>query len=243
MSLQMKATRCRLVRWVTVTVLATCLLAGCSDHEAVRVRLQVRPVASGSLRHLDIQAQVTGPQAGLMYKWFAVSGGCDPQQSDSPSTVFRFADNVIRDRVSVEVWRGNTRVTESEVDVKFDEERARRDKEPLPEVQIEITTVPPHEPGGPDTRAEIAGKVIGKVEPEYKVVLYARAYNSWHIQPIAQTVHSIRPDNTWTSWTHTGSSYAALLVRPEFDAFVRLDMLPAVGGYVLARTVVDGKRK
>jgi hypothetical protein len=38
------------------------------------------------------------------------------------------------------------------------------------------------------------------------------------------------------------ASYAALLVRPEFDAFVRLDILPQIGGYVLARTIVEGKR-
>jgi hypothetical protein len=127
--------------------------------------------------------------------------------------------------------------------VKFDEQRARATKERVPEVQIEITTVPPYEQGGPDTRADIGGKITGKLAPEYKIVLYARAYNSWHVQPTVNAVHPIRPDNTWTTWTHTGTSYAALLVRPEFDAFVRLDMLPQVGGYVLARAVVDGKRK
>ena len=100
-----------------------------------------------------------------------------------------------------------------------------------------------YEQGGQDTHADMAGKVSGKLAPEHKVVLYAWAYNAWHLQPTVNAVHDIRPDNTWTSWTHTGTSYAALVVRPEFGAFVRLDMLPQVGGCVLARTVVEGTRK
>ena len=67
------------------------------------------------------------------------------------------------------------------------------------------------------------------------------AYGWAHLK--VNAVHDIRPDKTWPSWTHTGASYAALVVRPEFDAFVRRDRLPQVGGYVLARTIVEGARK
>jgi hypothetical protein len=49
---------------------------------------------------LEIAAQVTGPQTGLHYKWFAVAGGCDPQESNRPRTSFKFADGTTRDRVS-----------------------------------------------------------------------------------------------------------------------------------------------
>jgi len=217
-------------------------LTGCDNGDTVRVKLQVRPASSGALSRLEIQAQVAGRQTGLRYKWFAVSGGCDPQESESPATLFQFSENVVRDRVSVEVWRDNTRVSQADVDVKFDEQRARFAKEQPPAAQIEISSIPPYEQGGPDTRAGIAGKVSGKLAPEYKVVLYARAYNAWHLQPTVNAAHAIHPDNTWTTWTHTGISYAALLVRPEFDAFVRLDVLPQVGGYVVARTIVEGTR-
>ena len=230
-------------RRIFAVALVALWLAGCDHGDTVRVKLHVRPASSGALSRLEVQAQVAGPQSGLRYKWFSVSGGCDPQESESPATVFQFAENAVRDRISVEVWQGSQRVAQAEVDVKFDEERARVAKEQAPEVQIEITHVPPYEQGGPDTRADIAGKVNGRIAPEYKVVLYARAYNSWHLQPMINAVHRIRPDNTWTTWTHTGTSYAALLVRPEFDAFVRLDVLPQVGGYVLARAIVEGKRK
>jgi hypothetical protein len=41
----------------------------------------------------------------------------------------------------------------------------------------------------------------------------------------------------------TGSSYAALVVRPGFNALTRLDVLPQLGGYVLARTIVEGARR
>ena len=52
----------------------------------------------------------------------------------------------------------------------------------------------------------------------------------------------------WDEWfchevSESDLRAAALVVRPEFDAFVRLDVLPQVGGYVLARTVVEGTRK
>ena len=239
--------RSRRLPILALPLLATAMLllclAGCGKGDDVRVRLQVRPASSGALTRLEIQAQVAGRQAALRYKWFSVSGGCDPQESDSPATLFQFAENVTRDRVSVEVWRENKRVAQAEIDVRLDEKRARLAKEQAPDVHIEITSIPPFEQGGPDTHADIAGKVSGKLAPEHKVVLYAWAYNAWHLQPTVNAVHDIRPDNTWTSWTHTGTSYAALVVRPEFDAFVRLDMLPQVGGYVLARTVVEGTRK
>src|SRR5262245_51619782 len=74
--------------------IAALWLAGCGSSDAVRVKLHTRPSTSGALTRLEIQAQVAGPQTGLRYKWFAVSGGCDPQDSDSPTTVFQFAENV-----------------------------------------------------------------------------------------------------------------------------------------------------
>jgi len=225
-------------------ILALCA-AGCGARDAVRVELHSRLPSSRDVFRLEIVAQVTGPQTGLHYKWFSVAGGCDPQDSVQPTTLFKFADGTTRDRVSVEVWRDNRRLARGDLEVKLDEVRMRTAAaERLPhEVQIEITVIPPYEPeGGPDTRGNIAGKVSGKLAPEYNVVLYARASEIWYVQPIAYAAHGIRPDNTWTSWTHTGSSYAALLVRPGFEPVPRLDTLPQVGGYVLARTIVDGKR-
>jgi hypothetical protein len=219
-------------------------LVGC-NRDTVRVQLYSHPPDSPGAGHLEITAQVAGPQSKLNYRWFSISGSCSPQISTTPTTQFRFADGGTRDRVSVEVWRNDKLVGQSSIDVKLDEVQARLaavDKLP-PDLNIEITSIPPYEPkGGPDTHAEIAGTVGGKPGPDYSVVLYARASDIWYIQPTAYAAHAIRPDNTWTSWTHTGSSYAALLVRPGFEPLPRLDVLPNVGGYVVARTLVDGRR-
>ena len=77
---------------------------------------------------------------------------------------------------------------------------------------------------------------------DHQVVIYARA-DAWYIQPHSHTFHPIGADGSWSSWTHTGSSYAALVVRPGFDAYTRLDVLPQVGSYVVARTIVEGVRR
>ena len=49
---------------------------------------------------------------------------------------------------------------------------------------------------------------------DHQVVIYARA-DAWYIQPHSHTFHPIGADGSWSSWTHTGSSYAALVVRPR----------------------------
>jgi hypothetical protein len=216
---------------------------GCGDRNAMRVQLQAHTPPGGDPGRPEIRAQVTGAQAGLRYKWFSVAGECEPQESEWPATFFKFPPGAVRDRVSVEVWRGNTRVAQSEIDVRLDEERARVTTDRLPKIQIEITNIPPYEPeGGPDTRADIGGRVSGELAPEFKVVIYARA-DAWYCQPTSYATHPIGSDHTWSSWTHTGSSYAALVVRPGFDPFLRLDVLPQVGGHVLARAIVEGARK
>ncbi len=219
-------------------------LTSCSDRSAVHVLLQSKPAEKGSSLRLEIQGQVTGPLTGLHYKWLAVSGQCEPQESEVPLTVFRFAEGVKQDRVFVEVWRDGRRISQNELAVKFAGEVAEvAATEQEPQIQIEITGIPPWEAGGEDTRADIAGRVRGKILPEYRVVLYALAYDSWYMQPTAHDLHTIQADKTWASWTHTGEQYAALVVSPGFVPRVRSDMLPAVGDKVLAKVIVAGIRK
>src|SRR5262245_21438095 len=248
-SFKQMITRCSL--WFpgarAVSVLAIALwMSGCSGRDAVSVQLHSRAPTSQGALHLEITAQVSGPLDGLRFKWFSVAGACNPQDSDKPTTLFKFADGATRDRVTLEVWRDGKVAGQSSLDVKLDEIQAQlAAQEKIPaDLKIEINRVPPYEPqGGPDTRADIAGKVSGSMTSGYSVVLYARASEIWYIQPIAYASHEIRPDNTWTSWTHTGSSYAALLVRPGFEPVPRLDVLPKVGGYVVGRAIVEGTRK
>jgi len=233
-------------QWITLTCTVLLLgLAGCSRQATVQVQLHAGVPVGQHGPNLEISAQVEGPQNDLEYKWFSVGGGCSPQKSYSPKTMFKFADGSSRDRVSVEVWREGRLVGRNELNVKLDALQAElAPRENAADAQIEITAIPPYEPaGGPNTHADIGGKVGGKIETGYSVVLYARASDIWYIQPTAYAALPIRPDNTWTSWTHTGSSYAALLVRPGFEPIPRLDLLPQIGGYVVARATVDGTRK
>ena len=215
--------------------------AACRDSNAVRVQLQTYSPPGFDVRRLEIRAQVTGPLTGLRYKWFSVSGETDPQESEEPVSVFTFGDGATRDRVSVELWRGNERVAYGEVDVKLDEERARMASQATPSLTVAITTVPPYDAGGPDTRATIAGTIKGPVSPADRVVIYARA-DVWYIQPTPSAMHPIGSDGSWSSWTHTGTSYAAFVVRPGFYPLPRYDVLPQVGGYVVARAVVEGRK-
>ena len=218
------------------------IVAGCTERDAVRVRLQAYAPPAFDARRIELRAQVAGPVSGLSYKWFSGAGVNDPQVSGEPMSVFTFADGATRDRVSVEVWRAGERVAFDEITVKRDKERARLTDEATPRPEVTITTVPPYEAGGPDTRATIAGKVTGPNPQAYRVVIYARA-DVWYIQPSPGELHDVHEDGTWGSWTHTGSSYAALVVRAGYDPLARYDVLPQVGGYVVARTIVEGTRR
>jgi len=219
----------------------TLLLGACANNSEVSVQLNAHHQPSTDARQLDVQAQVTGPQSGLRYKWFSVLGELDPQDSETPKTAFTFATNSPRDRVWVEVWRDNERVAEGQLEVNM-EPNAVPASVARPRVQISITEVPRYEPaGGPDTRADIGGKVTGELTKDYAVVVYARA-DAWYIQPVPYALHQIQLDGSWQTWTHTGANYAVLLVRNDYKPLTRLDVLPAVEGSVLARTIVEGKR-
>jgi len=217
------------------------LIGACSNNSEVSVQLNAHHQPSEDARQLDVQAQVTGPQSGLHYKWFSVNGELDPQDSENPKTAFTFATNSARDRVWVEVWRDNERVAEGNLDVSMDP-KAALSSEPRPRVEIAVTEIPRYEPaGGPDTRADIGGRISGELAKDLAVVIYARA-DAWYIQPVPYALHQLQSDGTWKTWTHTGSSYAALLVRNDYKPLTRLDVLPSVEGSVLARTIVEGKR-
>jgi hypothetical protein len=152
-----------------------------------------------------------------------VRGGwpVDPQQTDTAETQFSFASGSTKDRVTLEVWRGDRQVGEGEIDVALDEKRARNALAARPHTEIRITEIPPWQPGGgTNTRAQISGRIIGNRDPSDVLILYARA-DVWYRQPTPDAVIPIRPDGSWSSWTHTGGSYAALLARRDVEFFGR----------------------
>lgn len=230
------------VRNVVLALLAF-VVAGCANRDEVQVALVSHVPAGESGLRVEVHAQVIGAQEGLSYKWYAVAGECEPQESDAPRTTFTFANNIPIDHVVVEVWREGRRVARGDIDLKFDAEMAARAELARPgDAKIEITKIPPWDIGGAETRDDIAGRVIGEVDEGWRVIVYARAYESWFIQPTAAAKHPIGANNTWTTWTHLGEHYAALLVTKDYVPITRLDMLPREGGAVLSRAIVEGSR-
>jgi hypothetical protein len=218
--------------------------AGCVAERGILVQLETHRPQAYDPRQIEVQAMVVGPQTGLNYKWFSVDGDFDPQQSYEPKTQFTFAPSSARDRIWVEVWRDNEKVAESGLDVNVDT-RPRPSKETaqtVPVPGLTITRIPRYDPaGGPDTRDTIAGIVRTPVAGDYRVVVYARA-DAWYIQPVPFALELIGDDNKWQTWTHTGSSYAALVVSRNYKPLTRLDVLPQIDGDVLSRAIVDGRK-
>lgn len=104
---------------------------------------------------------------------------------------------------------------------------------------IEFTTIPPAGDGSPDKLQKIAGRVAN-AQPGQRVVLFARS-GMWWVQPtVANPFTTINRDLSWTSETHPGSAYAALLVTPEYRPPPTLARLPEQSGHILARAVADG---
>lgn len=218
-------------------------IMACADRGEVRVQLDAHHRQANEPRELEVQAQVTGPQAGLQYKWYSALGEFDPQISSSPKSSYYFGPNAMRDRVWVEVWREDKRVAEAHLEVSTEQVYQPVVSDRPSKLQVAITDIPRYDPvGGPDTRADIGGKITGELDKEYRVVIYARA-DAWYIQPVPYALHPILPDSTWKSWTHTGSDYAALVVRNDYKPVTRLDVLPSVQGDVFARMIVEGKRQ
>jgi hypothetical protein len=217
------------------------LTAGCAERPDVLVQLETHKPPAYDARQIEVQATVLGPQTALHYKWFSVSGDFDPQESYEPKTQFMFAASSVRDRIWVEVWRDNEKVAETGLDVNVGAP-ARSSGDKAPEPNLTITRIPRYQAeGGPDTRDTIAGTVRTPVAGDYRVVVYARA-DAWYIQPSPFAMQSIGADNTWQTWTHTGSSYAALVVRKTYKPMTRLDVLPQIDADVLSRAIVDGRK-
>jgi len=213
----------------------------CAAGRDVLIQLETHRPQAFDPRQIEVQATVLGPQTGLRYKWFSVEGDFDPQQSYEPKTQFTFAPNAARDRIWVEVWRENEKIAESAMDVNV-EARAPASKGIAPVPELTIARIPRFDPaGGPDTRDTISGTVRTPVAADYRVVVYARA-DAWYIQPTPFSLQQIDSDSKWETWTHTGSSYAALVVRSTYKPLTRLDVLPQIDADVLARAIVDGRR-
>ena len=91
---------------------------------------------------------------------------------------------------------------------------------------ITFTKIPPAAQGGRDRVDTIYGKVSG-VRPGQQIVVYAKS-GPWWVQPWPEHPFiSIQPDSTWSTQTHLGYEYAALLVTADYHPAPTIDV--AVG--------------
>lgn len=114
-----------------------------------------------------------------------------------------------------------------------------RPKQPIARPTIEFTKVPPAAQGGRERVDTISGRVTG-ARPGQQIVVYARS-GPWWVQPWPdKPLIPIQADSTWSTTTHLGFEYAALLVEPGYHPAPTTDLTPAAGGPVSAVEIVKG---
>jgi hypothetical protein len=112
---------------------------------------------------------------------------------------------------------------------------SRRNSQPT----IEFTKIPPAAQGGRERTDTISGRVTGYYTGQ-KVVVFAQS-GPWWVQPWPdQALLPIQPDGTWSTSTHLGFKYAALLVDPSYRPPSTMDLDPSQTNSVLAVKIVSG---
>ena len=104
---------------------------------------------------------------------------------------------------------------------------------------IEFTHIPQAAQGGRERVDTISGRVRN-AGPKQQIVIYAHS-GPWWVQPWPDHPFiPIKADSTWSTETHLGFEYAALLVEPDYYPLPELDVTPTQGGSVALVTIVKG---
>jgi hypothetical protein len=104
---------------------------------------------------------------------------------------------------------------------------------------IEFTHIPPGAQGGRERVDTISGRVRN-ARPKQQIVIYAQS-GPWWVQPWPDHPFiPIKADSTWSTETHLGFEYAALLVEPDYYPLPMMDVAPTQGGSVALVTIVKG---
>jgi hypothetical protein len=105
--------------------------------------------------------------------------------------------------------------------------------------KIEFSKIPPAAQGGRERVDTISGRVTG-ARPGQQIVVYARS-GPWWVQPWPdQALIPVQADSTWSTSTHLGFEYAAMLVEPGYHPAPTTDLAPSPGGSVVAVELVKG---
>jgi hypothetical protein len=106
-------------------------------------------------------------------------------------------------------------------------------------LSIEFTHIPPAAQGGRERVDTISGRVRN-ARPKQQIVIYAHS-GQWWVQPWPDHPFiPIKADSTWSTETHLGWEYAALLVQPDYRPLPTLDAAPTQGPSVALVTIVKG---
>jgi hypothetical protein len=104
---------------------------------------------------------------------------------------------------------------------------------------IEFTHIPPAAQGGRERVDTISGHVQG-ARAGQQIVIYARS-GPWWVQPWPDKPFlPIHADSSWSTETHLGFEYAALLVDPGYHPPPTMDVAPTTGGAVSLVKIVKG---
>ena len=104
---------------------------------------------------------------------------------------------------------------------------------------IEFTHIPPAAQGGKEKVDTISGRVMN-ARPKQQIVIFAHS-GQWWVQPEPDRPFiPIKADSTWSTETHLGFEYAALLVDPDYHALPEMDVAPNQGGSIALVTIVKG---
>jgi hypothetical protein len=104
---------------------------------------------------------------------------------------------------------------------------------------IEFTHIPPAAQGGRERVDTISGRVRN-ARAKQQIVIYAHS-GPWWVQPWPDHPFvPIKADSTWSTETHLGFEYAALLVEADYHPLPVMDLAPTQGSSVALVTVVKG---
>jgi hypothetical protein len=106
-------------------------------------------------------------------------------------------------------------------------------------LSIEFTHIPPAAQGGRERVDTISGRVRN-ARPKQQIVIYAHS-GQWWVQPWPDHPFiPIKADSTWSTETHLGFEYAALLAEPDYHPLPTMDVAPTQSGSVALVTIVKG---
>jgi hypothetical protein len=246
---------CRLVAGALVVALSGCG-GGPLIPPPLRVGLSCALLPGGN--QARVTAQVSGPADGLEYSWYPKEA-CSPPLSRDGETVCYPGAGLGRLPVTVALVRDGGIVGNATTECVFGvsaeaapvaQPPAAPDQGAVPAPSaratlpaIRIANQPRLDPsGGPDTRTEVWGTVSGASETSgYFVVIYCKT-DRWYVQPLVGSRVAVGRDGRWSTWSHTGSQYAALLVRGDFDPPAAAESLPSSGVIVSRDLVPRGAR-